>query len=156
METLVQRVSALRRHTITFYTYIIIKNLYNCFHHYIVVFTKLHFHFVINSCLQPNLSWSNLSPAPTQFPTSLPETGALPSARSTRQSPKNTRQRLCRVSHSAKKARQTVHRQSLLCQVLFLGHSAKSFAECQGALDKEKWSLRRRGNGDDFFAKCQG
>jgi hypothetical protein len=75
---------------------------------------------------------------------SLPETSALPSARSTRQSLKNTRQRLCRVWHSAKKARQTVHRQSLLCRVLFLGHSAKMFAECQGALGKEKQPLRRR------------
>jgi hypothetical protein len=48
------------------------------------------------------------------------------------------------VSHSAKKARHTVHRQSLLCRVLFLGHSAKRFAECQGALGKEKQPLRRR------------
>ena len=38
----------------------------------------------------------------------------------------------------------------------FLGHSAKRFAECQGALGKEKWPLRRRGNGDGFFAECQG
>jgi hypothetical protein len=83
-------------------------------------------------------------------------TGALPSARSTRQSRKNTRQRLCRVSHLAKKARQTVHRQSLLCRVLFIGHSAKRFAECQGALDKEKWPLRWQGDGDGFFAECQG
>jgi hypothetical protein len=37
-----------------------------------------------------------------------------------------------------------VHRQSLLCRVLFLGHSAKRFAECQGALGKEKQPLRRR------------
>jgi hypothetical protein len=37
-----------------------------------------------------------------------------------------------------------VYRQSLLCRVLFLGHSAKRFAECQGALGKEKQSLRRR------------
>jgi hypothetical protein len=87
---------------------------------------------------------------------SLPETGALPSARSARQSLKNTRQRLCRVSHLAKKARQTVHRQSLLCRVLFLGHSTKRFAECQGALGKEKRPLRRRGDGDGFFAECQG
>jgi hypothetical protein len=35
-------------------------------------------------------------------------------------------------------------RQSLLCRVLFLGHSAKRFAECQTALGKEKLSLRRR------------
>jgi hypothetical protein len=48
------------------------------------------------------------------------------------------------VSHSAKKARHTMHRQSLLCQVLFLGHSAKRFAECQTALDKEKQPLRCR------------
>jgi hypothetical protein len=31
-----------------------------------------------------------------------------------------------------------------LCRVLFLGHSTKRFAECQGALGKEKWPLRRR------------
>jgi hypothetical protein len=80
---------------------------------------------------------------------SLPETGALPTTRNTRQSLKNTRQ-----WHSAKKARQTVHRQSLLCQVLFFGHSAKRFAECQGALGKEKRLLRRWGDGDGFFAEC--
>jgi hypothetical protein len=49
-----------------------------------------------------------------------------------------------------------VHRQSLLCRVLFLGHSVKRFAECQGALGKEKRPLRRRGDGDGFFAECQG
>jgi hypothetical protein len=48
------------------------------------------------------------------------------------------------VSHSAKRARHTVHRQSLLCRVLFLGHSANRFAECQGALSKEKQLLRHR------------
>jgi hypothetical protein len=48
------------------------------------------------------------------------------------------------VSHSIKKARHTVHRQSLLCRVLFLGHSAKRFAECQTSLGKEKQPLRRR------------
>jgi hypothetical protein len=37
-----------------------------------------------------------------------------------------------------------VHRQSFLCRVLSLGHSAKRFAECQGALGKEKRPLRRR------------
>jgi hypothetical protein len=68
----------------------------------------------------------------------------LPSASGTQQSLKNTRQRLCRVSHSAKKARHTVHWQSLLCRVLFLGHSANRFAECQTALGKEKQSLRRQ------------
>jgi hypothetical protein len=48
------------------------------------------------------------------------------------------------VSHSAKKARHTVHRQSLLCRVLFLGHSANRFAECRTTLGKEKQSLRCR------------
>jgi hypothetical protein len=38
---------------------------------------------------------------------------------------KNTRQSLCRVSHSAKRVRRIVHRQRLLCRVLFLGHLAK-------------------------------
>jgi hypothetical protein len=37
-----------------------------------------------------------------------------------------------------------VHRQSLLCRVLFLGHSTKRFAECQRALGKEKQPLQRR------------
>jgi hypothetical protein len=68
----------------------------------------------------------------------------LPSARSTQQSLKNTRQSLCRVSHSAKRARHTVHRQSLLFRVLFIGHSTKRFAECQRALGKEKQPLRRQ------------
>jgi hypothetical protein len=74
----------------------------------------------------------------------LPDSQALPSARSTRQNRKNTRQSLCRVLHSAKKARHTVHRQSLLCRVFFVGHSVKRFAECQRALGKEKQPLRRR------------
>jgi hypothetical protein len=37
-----------------------------------------------------------------------------------------------------------VHRQSLLCRVLFLGHSTKWFAECQRTLGKKKQPLRRR------------
>jgi hypothetical protein len=49
---------------------------------------------------------------------------------------------LGKMSHSAKRARHTVHRQSLLCRVLFLGHSAKWFAECQRTLDREKQPLR--------------
>jgi hypothetical protein len=50
---------------------------------------------------------------------SLPESSALPSAWS-------TRQKLCRVWHSAKRARWTVHRQRLICRVLFIGHSANT------------------------------
>jgi hypothetical protein len=57
------------------------------------------------------------------------------------------------VSHSAKSLPSvalgkegSVHSawQSLLCRVLFLRHSAKRFAECQGALGKEKQPLRRQ------------
>jgi hypothetical protein len=74
----------------------------------------------------------------------LPESSPLSSAGSTRQSLKNTWQRLYQVSHSGKKSRHTVHRQRLICRVLFLRHSAKRFAECQTALGKEKQPLRRR------------
>jgi hypothetical protein len=60
----------------------------------------------------------------------LPESGALSSAWSTRQTLKNTRQSLCRVWHSAKRAQRIVHRQSLLCRVLFIGHDGwRPFAE---------------------------
>jgi hypothetical protein len=58
------------------------------------------------------------------------------------------------VSHSLKRARHTVHRQSRLCRVLFLGHSVKWFAECQRALGKEKQPLRRWGDGYEVFVKC--
>jgi hypothetical protein len=34
-------------------------------------------------------------------------------------------------SHSAKRARHTVHRQSLLCRVLFLGHSAQTLSSAR-------------------------
>jgi hypothetical protein len=83
----------------------------------------------------------------------LPESKSLSSAWSTRQSLKNTRQSLYRVSHSTKSLPSVAldkegsthrHRQSLLCRVLFLGHSAKWFAECQRALGKEKQPLWRQ------------
>jgi hypothetical protein len=68
----------------------------------------------------------------------LSESASLLSVWSTRQSLENTRRRLCRVLHSAKKARRTVHRQRLLCRVLFIGHSAKMFVKCRKVLGKEK------------------
>ena len=46
-----------------------------------------------------------------------PESGSLPCA-GTQQSPKNTRQRLCRVLHSANDTRRTQSRQTFLCRVL--------------------------------------
>jgi hypothetical protein len=102
----------------------------------------------------------------------LPESTTLPSAL------KNTRQSLCRVSHSAKRARHTVHRQSLLCRVLFIGHSAKkssrygagwqrrrlcrvfavtlgkgvTFAECLP--DSTRQRIRQRGPHVRYFAEC--
>ena len=55
----------------------------------------------------------------------LLETRSLPSAWSTRQRPYCTRQRLCRVPHSAKSKRQSRIRRRVLCRVPFVGHSAK-------------------------------
>ena len=57
---------------------------------------------------------------------SLLDSGSLPSAWGTRQRPDCTRQSLCRVRHSAKKTRQKIDRQSPLCRVSFIGHSAKA------------------------------
>ena len=56
----------------------------------------------------------------------LLETGALPSVCGTRQSQKYTRQRLCRVPHSAKGTRQRINRQRSLCRVPEK-HSAKIY-----------------------------
>jgi hypothetical protein len=63
---------------------------------------------------------------------------------STRQSLENTRHRLCRVLHSAKRARKTVHRQRLLCRVLFLGHSAQTLPSARQYSAKKS---RRHGAG---------
>jgi hypothetical protein len=68
----------------------------------------------------------------------LPETSSLPSVWSTQQSLENTRRRFCRLWHSTKKSRCTVHQQRLLCRVLFVRH----FAECHSVLGKEKSSSR--------------
>jgi hypothetical protein len=48
------------------------------------------------------------------------------------------------VSHSAKRARHTVHRQSLLCRVLFLGHSTKTLPSARKYSAKKS---RRHGAG---------
>jgi hypothetical protein len=57
------------------------------------------------------------------------------------------------VSHSAKRARRTVHRQSLFCRVLFWALGI-DFVECQAVLGKEKPSSRRQSDGDGAFAEC--
>jgi hypothetical protein len=46
-------------------------------------------------------------------------------------------------NHSANKAWRTVHRQRLLCRVVFIGHSAKTFVECRKVLSQEKSSSWR-------------
>jgi hypothetical protein len=83
---------------------------------------------------------------------SLPDTAALPSASGTQQNPENTQQTLCRVWPSAKKSRRTVHRQRLLWQVLFVGHSAKTLSSATWCSTKKShchgtkwqwWSLCR-------------
>jgi hypothetical protein len=58
-----------------------------------------------------------------------------------------TRQSLCRVSHSAQRARHTVHRQSLLYRVLFLGH-------LPGSTRQRKAAVTTPGDGDNVFAEC--
>ena len=47
----------------------------------------------------------------------LPDSQALPSAKGTRRMPKCTRQRLCRVPHSAKNTQQKIDLQRCFCRV---------------------------------------
>ena len=68
---------------------------------------------------------------------SLRETGTLPSAYGTRQRLKNTRQRLCRVLHSANDTRQKMGRQRCLCRVFFVEHSANTLPSAKPTLGKE-------------------
>jgi len=75
---------------------------------------------------------------------SLLDSGSLPSAWGTRQRLYCTRQSLCRVWHSAKHTRQKIDRQSTLCRVYFIGHSAKALPSAPETLGKEKRPSRRR------------
>jgi hypothetical protein len=56
------------------------------------------------------------------------------------------------VSHSTKRARRTVHRQRLLCRVLFLGHSAQTLPSARHYSTKKS---RRHGVGVTETALCQ-
>jgi hypothetical protein len=80
----------------------------------------------------------------------LPESGALPSAWSTRQTLKNTWQSFCRVWHSTKMARLTVHRQRLLCR----WHSAKKWSLCRVSTDLHSTKDPPAGPFVRFFAEC--
>ena len=67
--------------------------------------------------------------------------------------PDCTRQSLCRVRYSAKNTRQKIDRQSPLCRVSFIGHSAKKsgrhsagpvdghFAECHPAATRQRFFI---------------
>ena len=71
---------------------------------------------------------------------SLRESVALPSARGTQQSPICTRQRLCRVLHSAKNTRQINRRQRRLCRVSFVGHLAKPLPSAD---TRQSWNRKK-------------
>jgi hypothetical protein len=55
--------------------------------------------------------------------------------------------------HSAKRARRTVHRQSLLCRVLFSG-TWHRLCQVSGSTRQRKAASRRWGDGDGVFAEC--
>ena len=79
----------------------------------------------------------------------LRESVALPSARGTRQSPICTRQRLCRVLHSAKNTRQINRRQRHLCRVSCRA-LGKAFAECRHSAKLKPKKTRKNVN---FYQK---
>ena len=85
------------------------------------------------------------------MPKTLLETRSLPSAWGTRQRPYCTRQRLCRVPHSAKSKRQSHIRRRVLCRVPFVGHLAKALPSARTVLGKENWPSAV----DGVFAECR-
>jgi hypothetical protein len=80
----------------------------------------------------------------------LPDAADLPSARSTRQIYKASRQRVCREGLSAKTSRQIFCRQRRLCREPFLGRSANYLPRANGALGKEKDTCRLCGRYGTF------
>ena len=88
----------------------------------------------------------------------LPDSVNLPSARGTRQSPIYTRQRLCRVLHSANATRQKMGRQRRLCRVSFVRHSAKPLpsarhsAKLEPKKNPKKWEFLPKKNGNFFLS----
>ena len=65
----------------------------------------------------------------------------MPSASGTRQRLLCTRQRLCRVRHSAKGTRKKNYRESSLCRVPFVGHSAKPLPSAKELLPSAESAL---------------
>ena len=65
---------------------------------------------------------------------SLPDQGALPSAGGTRRSPNNTRQ--------------TLYRQTLVCRVFVVGHSAKTLLSAQKTLGKLFFQKNKKRHAD--------
>ena len=64
--------------------------------------------------------------------------GGLSSAPDTRQSPKITQQRVCRMPSSANMTQQPKWRQRAVYWLLFLGHSTKALPSAKLALNKKK------------------
>ena len=83
----------------------------------------------------------------------LPDSVNLSSARGTRQSPICTRQRLCRVLHSAKSTRQKKSRQRRLCRVSFVGHSAKPLPSAD---TRQSWNRKKTRKKWEFLPKKNG
>jgi hypothetical protein len=81
----------------------------------------------------------------------LPETGALPSARNTRQSLKNTRQRLCRVWHSANSVSAKPSLPSIFSRAL-----GKEVCRVPRSTRQRKAAVTVTGDGDGVFAECHG
>jgi hypothetical protein len=81
----------------------------------------------------------------------LPKTGALPSARSTRQSLKNARQRFCRVWHSANNASTKHSLPSTFSRAL-----GKEVCRVPGSTRQRKAAVTATGDGDGVFAECPG
>ena len=107
----------------------------------------LHHQSTTNPCTPPvvlltSMAWLHCFRR-TSIPPStatLPDSVSLPSARGTRQSPIYTRQRLCRVLHSAKSTRQKKSRQRRLCRVSFVGHSAKPLPSAD---TRQSWNRKK-------------
>ena len=89
----------------------------------------------------------------------LPDSRTLPSVTDTRQRPKNTRQIVGRVQHSAKRTRPFFYRRSRLCQVPFLGHSANVCRVPRRTRQKRMKQDGRTGrmgrDGEGNFAECR-
>ena len=85
---------------------------------------------------------------------SLRETGTLPSVCGTRQSPKYTRQRLCRVPHSAKALPRALGKKLISKKAFaecFLSGTQKAFVECRKSTRQNENAKKPKNNSKIFF-----